>query len=201
MYLWRKLTPKQRDELMAFRRLQNLPWHSLAHRAGDKLRYLLTAACFEHRHVIGKDPGRMAAFSETLLRTLAPNARRVLAWCVLPNHYHALVETDDVLALLRDIGKMHGRTSFDWNGEDQQRGRQVWFNCAETSMKSERHFWATLNYVHHNPVHHGYVARWQDWPFSSARAYLAEMGKERAAELWREYPLLDYGKDWDGKEM
>lgn len=68
-------------------------------------------------------------------------------------------------------------------------------------MKSERHFWATLNYVHHNPVHHGYVKQWQDWPFSSARDYLAEMGKERAAEVWREYPLLDYGKDWDPKEM
>lgn len=48
MYLWRKLTPKQRDELMAFRHLQGLPWHSLAHRAGDKIHYLLTAACFEH---------------------------------------------------------------------------------------------------------------------------------------------------------
>jgi hypothetical protein len=42
MYLWRKLTPKQRDELMAFRRLQGLPWHSLAHRTGDKIHYLLT---------------------------------------------------------------------------------------------------------------------------------------------------------------
>jgi len=24
-------------------------------------------------------------------------------------------------------------------------------------MRSEGHFWATLNYVHHNPVHHGYA--------------------------------------------
>jgi putative transposase len=43
-------------------------------------------------------------------------------------------------------------------------------------MKSERHFWVTLNYVHHNPVHHGYVKRWLDWPWSSARQYLAETG-------------------------
>lgn len=63
----------------------------------------------------------MAAFSETFLKTIAPQTRRVVAWCVLPNHYHALVETEDVLELLRDIGKMHGRSSFDWNGEDAQR--------------------------------------------------------------------------------
>jgi len=50
-------------------------------------------------------------------------------------------------------------------------------------------------------VHHGYAKQWQDWPFSSARDYLAAMGKERAAEVWREYPLLDYGKDWDPEEM
>ena len=201
MYLWRKLTENQRGELMAYRHRQELPWHSPPHRTGDKLNYLLTAACFEHHLIIGKDPGRMAAFSATLLGTLTPRSRRIVAWCVLPNHYHALVETPDVIALLREIGRMHGRTSFTWNGEDAQRGRKAWFNCVETSMKSERHFWATLNYVHHNPVHHGYVARWQDWPFSSARDYLAATGEERAAEVWREYPLLDYGKDWDPKEM
>jgi len=68
-------------------------------------------------------------------------------------------------------------------------------------MRNDAHFWATLNYVHHNPVHHGYVGRWQDWPFSSAREYLEEMGKSRAEELWREYPILDYGKGWDDAEI
>lgn len=186
---------------MAFRHLQGLPWHSPPHRGSDKMRYLLTAACFEHRPIIGENPVRMRSFSETLLHTLAPHVRRVVAWCVLPNHYHALVETENILATLRDIGRMHGRTSFQWNGEESRRGRQVWFNGAETVMKSERHFWATINYVHHNPVHHGYVARWQDWPFSSAAAYVAQMGKERVAEVWREYPILDYGKDWDPPEL
>src|SRR5688572_17098399 len=90
-------------------------------------------------------------------RSANPTRRSVV---VLPNHYHVLVETRDVLALLRDIGKMHGRTSFHWNGEDTQRGRQVWFNCAETSMKSDRHFWATLKLCASNPVYHGYVEQW-----------------------------------------
>jgi len=64
-------------------------------------------------------------------------------------------------------------------------------------MKSERHFLATLNYVHHNAVHHGYVERWQDWPWSSAREFLEQVGYERAERLWKEYPILDYGKKWD----
>ena len=92
---------------------------------------------------------------------------------------------------------MHGRLSFYWNGEDSRRGRKVWFNCAERYMRSERHFWATVNYVHHNPVHHGYAAQWQDWPFSSASAYLASAGKERRWKFGRIIQLLDYGKTWD----
>jgi putative transposase len=64
-------------------------------------------------------------------------------------------------------------------------------------MKSERHFWATLNYVHHNPVKHRYVKRWVDWPWSSAARYLEEVGREEAERIWSEYPVLDYGKQWD----
>ena len=74
---------------------------------------------------------------------------------------------------LKALGQMHGRTSFEWNGEENTRGRQVWFNAVETAMKSERHFWATLNYIHHNPVKHGYVKRAIDWPHSTIHRYVA----------------------------
>jgi len=102
-----------------------------------------------------------------------------------------------IAALREEIGHYNGRSSFNWNGEDNQRGRKVWYNCFEKPMKSERHFWATLNYVHHNPVHHGYVKRWQDWPWSSARQYLETVGSEEAKRIWLTYPILDYGKKWD----
>ena len=105
--------------------------------------------------------------------------------------------TYQLKALLAETGRLHGRTSFQWNGEDQQRGRKVWFNCVETGMKSERHFYATLNYVHHNPVHHGYARLWTDWPFGSASGFLEQAGRAEAERMWREYPLLDYGQNWD----
>jgi putative transposase len=68
-------------------------------------------------------------------------------------------------------------------------------------MKSARHFWATLNYVLNNAVRHGYVERWQDWSYSNAVQYLAEVGHDEAERRWREYPVLDYGKDWDPPEL
>lgn len=201
MYLWRKLTEQQRSELLEFRRFNGRPWHSPPHRVCQNGRYLLTAACYEHRHFIGETPKRLADFSSRLLKTLETDSEEIYAWCVLPNHYHALILTRKLPMLLREIGRLHGRTAFDWNGEDNERGRKVWFNCAETGMKSDRHFWGSLNYVHHNPVHHGYVQQWQDWPFSSAAEFLEQSGRERAAQLWKAYPIRDYGKNWDPPEL
>ena len=119
------------------------------------------------------------------------------AWCVLPNHYHILIRTDAIKELRTELGLFHGRTSFHWNGEDNCRGRQVWHNCFERKMRSERHFFASLNYVLNNPVHHGYVQKWQDWEWSNAREYLNAMGTDKALEIWRKYPVLDFGRKWD----
>ena len=201
MYLWRKLNERQQEELLEFRKVNNRPWHSPEHRESQNGRYLLTAACYEHRHIAGLSPERLSDFTERLLATLDMSSEQIYAWCALPNHYHALVLTRKLPDLLGEIGKLHGRTSFDWNGEDAQRGRKVWYNCAETAMKSDRHFHATVNYIHHNPVHHGYVRQWQDWPFSSATAFLKTVGRENAAKLWTQYPVLDYGKNWDPSDL
>jgi putative transposase len=200
-YLWRKLTPKQQADLMAWRKQQQLPWHRPPHQASEHTRYHVTAACFEHRPCIGYDAARLQAFCDTLLGVLASGGTMIHAWCVLPNHYHALIQTTNILNVLAELGRMHGRLSFAWNGEENTRGRQVWCGATERYMRNEAHFWATLNYVHHNPVHHGYVERWSEWPFSSARDYLDQMGREFAALTWRAYPVLDYGAGWDDADL
>jgi putative transposase len=143
----------------------------------------------------------MGLFSEELLNALEPVCDRISAWCVLPNHYHALVHTSGLKHVLAVLGKLHGRTWFQWNGDDMQRGRKVWFNCAETVMKSDRHYLATLNYVHHNPVRHGYVPKWQDWPFSSGASYIESVGREKASIDWKNFPIDDYGDKWDPPEL
>jgi putative transposase len=54
-----------------------------------------------------------------------------------------------------------------------------------------------LNYVLNNAVHHGYVKKWQEWPWSNESEYLNFVGIEEAGKRWREYPILDYGSKWD----
>jgi putative transposase len=51
-------------------------------------------------------------------------------------------------------------------GSKGERGiwqRRYW----EHTMRDERDFAAHVDYVHFNPVRHGYAARAGDWPFSS----------------------------------
>jgi putative transposase len=201
-YLWRQLNQKQREELLAWRKERQHPWHSPPHRPNfGHLRFLISAACYEHHHHIGKSLERMDNFTRDLLAVFAAHANRTDAWCVLPNHYHALVEAPDIKLLLRELGRLHGRTSHVWNGEEKTRGRKVFFRAVERAMRSDRHYWATLNYIHHNPVRHGYVERWTDWRWSSATDYLAQTGVTEAKRVWQEYPLGDYGKDWDEPRM
>ncbi|KAA1260379.1 hypothetical protein LF1_29190 [Rubripirellula obstinata] len=202
MYRWRQLTDRQREQVLTERRQYNRPPHSVPHIESDTTTYyMITAACFEHRHLIGKSPERMSAFERDLTALLHESCNQVFAWTILPNHYHCLVDAPDVSALLKSLGQLHGRSSFYWNGEDNSRGRQVWCNAAETVMKSERHFYATINYVLHNAVKHGYVQKWTQWPYCNANEYLESTGPEKALHLWKSYPISDYGNNWDPAEL
>jgi putative transposase len=201
MYRWRTLTTEQRDEVLLQRAQLKRPFHSVPHVDSGHRHYLITAACFEHAPHIGLNVERMSGFTNRLLQTLHGGTTSIDAWVVLPNHYHALVSTRDVLSLLKALGHLHGAVSHAWNGEENARGRQVWCNAAETVIKSGDHFGAARLYVHHNPVKHGYVAKWTDWAWSSAGDYLAEVGRERAVEELRTLDVSSFGKGWDDAEM
>jgi len=68
-------------------------------------------------------------------------------------------------------------------------------------MRSERHCLATINYIHHNPVHHGYALLWTEWPWSSAARYLEQLGQAEAERVWKKYPIRGYGSSWDEADM
>lgn len=197
MYDWRRMTPEERDETLRLRQLERRPWHSVPHRVSTDGRYLLTAACYEHRPHVGLTRDRMASFERELLSVCEPFATEITAWVLLPNHYHLLLHTLELAELLAQLGRLHGRTAHRWNGEDDARGRRVWCGVAETAMKSDRHFWASVNYVHHNPVKHGYVEHWQEWPFGNAREYLELVGREEAERVWKDFPIGSFGEGWD----
>jgi putative transposase len=197
MYRWRKLSQDEEIRLLEWRRQQRRPWHSPPHFVEGAGQFHLTAACYEHAAILGQSDMRMAAFADELLATLDEAGAKVHAWCMLPNHYHLLADVPDLKKVLTCLGRLHGGTSHRWNGDDGKRGRKVWCAPADRLIRGEAQFWATLNYIHHNPVKHGWVETWLEWPFSSAAAYLGAVGRQEAVKRWRLYPVLDYGAGWD----
>ncbi len=197
MYDWRKMSQAERQAVFVQRQLRGGSWRRPPVWNLGSVRYMITAACFEHAPHIGNSIERISKFEESLIAEMNEHAACIYAHVILPNHYHVLLETKNVIQLRKALGKFHGRTSFDWNKVDDTQGRKVFHGSAETAMKSERHFQATLNYIHNNPVKHGYAKKWQDWPYSSARLYLETVGEEEALRHWLEYPIERYGEEWD----
>ena len=196
MYEWRRMTPGQRKEVLRKRKQIRLPWHSPPHFGIEPDLYHIAAACYEHRKIIA-GPERLTAFESELLSGLAASGvAEVRAWVVLPNHYHLLAKTT-----LPEFGKwlhrFHNTTSTKWNGEDDARGRKVWHRYADRFIRGDVHYYRTLNYIHANPVKHGFVDKTQEWPWSSYVKYEQEYGRDKLVQWWRDYPTTGYGKGWD----
>ena len=121
----------------------------------------------------------------------------IKVWCVFPNHYHLLVELSDLVAMVKELGHIHGVSSFEWNKEDNTKGRKCWHGVSDRKIRNANHYYATLNYIHNSLLKHNWGGKWQDWPYSSARQFLKESEKEQALSIWTQYPLFDYGKEWD----
>ena len=197
------MTSAQREEELRKRKEAEHPWHSVPLRDSGKTHYLITAACFEHRSVIGRSRERMHRFADALLCIAdeSTTVDQVHAFVVLPNHYHLLIGSADIVAAKRELGELHGRTSYRWNRKDGTPGRRVWFRAAETVMKSSRHFQATVNYVHGNPVKNGCVNSLGEWPWSSFHEWLDRVGAEKLRKQWAEFPTKGYGKGWDEGDL
>jgi putative transposase len=196
MYEYYKLSLQQRQELVKQRLKQGFPPHSPPHPLNLEAFYLLTVACYQHQPILTTSSRRQHLLN-LIFEQFIHQGFEITAWVVLINHYHLLVYLHDFTKLSSIFQKIHGSTSYQWNSEDQQRGRKVWYRFSDRAIRSERHYYATLNYIHYNPVKHNCVNSPYDWNESSLHWYLKVYGREWLRDGWAKYPIKDYGKGWD----
>jgi putative DNA methylase len=94
---------------------------------------------------------------------------RLIAWVVMPNHVHALMETFEGYPL---PGILHTWKSFTASAANALLGRKgaFWFpDYFDRFIRDGRHLSITIAYIHDNPVRAGLVIDPAAWPFSSAR--------------------------------
>lgn len=94
---------------------------------------------------------------------------RLLAWCIMPNHVHILIETHDGWPL---HSLLHGWKSFTAKAINRYLGRTgaVWMaDYFDRYIRDDLHLAAVVAYIHGNPVKAGLADNAHDWLHSSAR--------------------------------
>lgn len=140
------------------------------------------------------------------------------AYCLMPNHFHFLIRTKsqgDILEFLRynkkltlqgfeTLGELSSKAislqfSHFFNGYTQafnkmyeRRGSLFMLNFKRKEIDSESYLIAIVNYIHRNPIHHGFCESHDEWPYSSYHAYLSN----RQTKLQKDEVLAWFnGKD------
>ncbi len=131
-------------------------------------------------HVINRGNGRanvfhkeddFAAFLRIMSMACERTPMRLLAWCLMTNHFHLVLwpfRDGDLPAWMQWVTTCHVRRyhrHYKGSGHVWQ-GRYKCFPA-----QSDQHLLTVLRYVERNPVRAGMVARAQEWRFSSAAAY------------------------------
>lgn len=164
--------------------------HRPPHIYMDDTWYIITASTFNRTCYLATD-NHLRVWAETIQSLLKEYGITLRAWVVLRNHYHLLLKSRSGHDVGKFVGRLNGRTSREFNLLDDATGRQVWYSYWDTCIRTEKDYWTRFNYIHNNPVKHGYVQHHEDWAFSSYRYYLRTKGLEWLADCWQRYATID----------
>jgi putative transposase len=129
---------------------------------------------------------RMAEKMEEALMKFHGNRYLMLAWCIMPNHVHALFDQFVPLrTILRSWKSYTGRWAIahnddlglgipglDRSGDDGREpvSRRFWMrDYWDRFVRNEDHLQNARRYIHENPVLAGLCSRPEHWQYSSAR--------------------------------
>lgn len=146
--------------------------HNPPHLFRPNATYMLTASTYRKENLI-HTPERKIQWQKAFLKAADIYGWRVIAWVVLHNHYHVMIESSESpLSLTKLVTSYHKFTSRLWNTADKTPGRQVWWNYWDTCIRSEKDYHNRLGYIFWNPVKHGRVEKLDDYPYSSYQDFL-----------------------------
>jgi len=98
---------------------------------------------------------------------------RLIAWVIMPNHVHVLIEIYEGFPLDRVIHSWKSYTANEANRLLKRKGKFWYYDYYDRYIRDERHFANAVRYIHENPVKAGLVEKAEDWRFSSARLWNA----------------------------
>jgi len=149
-------------------------------------------------HVLNRANARMtifekaddyAAFLRVLEAAVARTQTRLLAYCVMPNHWHLVVWPRQDGELSRFTGWLTLTHTQRWHAHRQSIGSGHVYQGRFKSfpVADDEHFLTVCRYVERNALRAGLVRRAEDWPWSSLARW--QQGEESATPLLAPWPL------------
>ncbi len=117
----------------------------------------------------------------------------ILAYVIMPTHFHWIVKTDnskgiisdimrdikkysawDILEIIEKKEKQEVLNIFTANAEEYPtHKRKLWMHRFDDEViRNNKMFWVKLKYIHNNPVKAGIVSKAEEYKYSSARNYI-----------------------------
>jgi putative transposase len=126
------------------------------------------------KSVVFHDEADYLAFMYLLTRAGERVPMRVLAWCLMPNHFHLVLwprGDGDLSRWMHWLLSSHVRRHHRRYGSS---GR-VWQGRFKAfPIQQDHHLLTVLRYVERNPLRAGLVSSAEDWPWSSLRLWSQE---------------------------
>lgn len=117
-----------------------------------------------------------------------PGVCDTLAYCLMPNHIHFLIKThaEEILLahpkfklnfhklIMQELSNLLNSYAKAYNKLYQRKGT-LWIDYTKRFLvDSGSYLTSTINYIHQNPVKHGFVSKPEDWKFSSFTSMLSD---------------------------
>lgn len=152
--------------------------------------YFITSHTLESTTI--QNSGMKKIWINTLHKLSIKYGLKIKAWVVLDNHYHLLVYINIAEHLPKLINHLQGSTSHQFNKVDNQQNRKVWYSYWDRIIRDEDVFWTKFNYIHYNPVKHGYVKTPEAWKYSTYHHYLTIMSQDWIDDCWEAHPVVEF---------
>lgn len=135
------------------------------------------------RKAIFHDPTSIKVCLDAINQIQKCHPFELVAFCFIPDHLHVLVTLPDgqkdYSTIIKEIKR---KVTKDLRREHNTPSLIVWQKRFwERTIRDEHDFKIHFDYIHYNPIKHGFVENLDDWKWSSFSYYFGEKDRENAA--------------------
>ncbi len=124
-----------------------------------------------HRQMLFESSSDYLQFQQLMVRACSRVAIRLIAYCLMKNHWHLVLWPKTDAALSAYIHWLTGVHARYFNAARGLKGHVYQSRFYSVPIADERHLWVVLRYVESNPVRAGLVHRAENWRWSSVTPF------------------------------